>query len=616
MDIFILPVPKKMELKTGAYMFSGEESIMLCGGTIPDDTSNARIISRKVFETKGIKSPINRTVGFPEKGCINLVIEKNHSWESYRLDITPDMIVIGSSTSRGLINGVRTFEQILEQTNSTVRCLHIEDRPDFPDRGFYHDISRGKVPTFETLVMLIEKASRYKLNQFQFYVEHVFAFNSNPAIWAGFDVITPEEILELDEYARSLHIDLVPSLASFGHMYEILQNPVYAHLRDLEDFDPEEHSRWYNRMFHHTIDVFNEESYELLGKMFDDYVPLFSSSWFNICCDETVDLGMGRNKKRAEREGVGSLYIGHILRLYEMVKKYNKKIMIWGDILVNHPDLLSRLPGDVILLNWQYRSSITEEQSILFGEQSNRFYNCSGVNGWNRLANDIDEATENIRKMVTYGKGNGAVGILTTDWGDFGHINPLAGSFHGLVLGASLSWNTGALDEGAFDRAFSVIELSDPSGRVGSLLRELGSLYTDWRMMIKGINGLTEEDFKRIPENLLKKSCRRAPVIAQELTELRSKVSIERRIDYDEFIWSARAVAINALTALLAKRKLAGSLGPENKAELEEFSRSVMDLVHDYEAIWRARNKESELYMVAGVFHRIACEAKAIARGE
>jgi len=94
---------------------------------------------------------------------------------------------------------------------------------------------------------------------------------------------------------------------------------------------------------------------------------------------------------------------------------------------------------------------------------------------------------------------------------------------------------------------------------VGSLLRELGSLYTNWRMMIKGIIGLTEEDFKSIPEDLLKKSCRRAPEIAQELIELRSKVSIERRIDYDEFIWSARAAAINALTALLARRKLAGS---------------------------------------------------------
>ncbi|HUT63373.1 MAG TPA: glycoside hydrolase family 20 zincin-like fold domain-containing protein [Anaerolineae bacterium] len=615
MDVYILPVPKKLTFKKGVYRFSGEESIMLCSGTAPDNYDNARIVSLKVLETKAINSPINRTTGLPEKGCINLVIEKNHSWESYRLDITPDMIVIGSSTPRGLINGMRTFEQILEQTGSTIQCLHIEDSPDFPDRGVYHDVSRGKVPTFETLRMLIEKASRYKLNQFQFYVEHVFAFRSNPEIWAGFDVITPEEILELDTYARSLHIDLVPSLASFGHMYEILQNPVYAHLRDLEDFDPEEYSRWHNRMFHHTIDVSNEESYELLGNMFDDYLPLFSSPCFNICCDETVDLGMGRNKERAEREGVGNLYIGHILRLYEMVKKYNKKIMIWGDILVNHPDLISRLPGDVTLLNWQYRADVTDTQSKLFGENSNWFYNCPGVNGWNRLANDINEGTVNIRKMVTYGKENGAVGILTTDWGDYGHVNPLAGSFHGLVFGASLSWNTGKLDEKAFDRAFSVIELSDSSGRVGSLLRELGSLYTNWRMMIKGINGLTGEDFTAIPENILKKSCRRAPEIAQELIKLRATVPIKRRIDFDEFIWSARAVAINSLTALLARRKIMGNLGTEHSAELIEFSHSVMDLAHDFEALWRARNKESELYMVTEVFYRIAREAEAIARG-
>ena len=85
MDINILPLPKKLDFKRGTFRFSNEGTILLCGGAFPDNINSARIVSEKVFETKGIKLPINRTVDFPEKKCINLVIEKNHLWESYRL---------------------------------------------------------------------------------------------------------------------------------------------------------------------------------------------------------------------------------------------------------------------------------------------------------------------------------------------------------------------------------------------------------------------------------------------------------------------------------------------------------------------------------------------------
>ena len=43
-------------------------------------------------------------------------------------------------------------------------------------------------------------------------------------------------------------------------------------------------------MGHHTIDVSNEESIALVGSLIEQYVPLFRSEKFNICCDETFDL--------------------------------------------------------------------------------------------------------------------------------------------------------------------------------------------------------------------------------------------------------------------------------------------------------------------------------------
>ncbi len=612
MELYILPLPKTLTPRTGSFSVAEGLEIHLCPNCGFEETEIARILSGTIHETRGFSAPLARTIGEPEAGCCNLVRREGLAPEEYRLEISADRIIIEASTTRGLLYGIRTLQQIFEQTGKSIPCLSIQDSPDFENRGFYHDISRGKVPKLETMRLLIEKASRYKLNQMQFYVEHVFAFRRNPAIWKGFDVLTPDEALALDDYARSRQVDLVPSLASFGHMYEILQNPAYSHLSEFRTFDPSKQLLWKNRMEFHTIDISNEDSYALLGQMFDDYLPNFSSKWFNICCDETWYLGMDRNKERAEREGTGEMYLSHVLRLYEMVRKHDKRVMMWGDILVKYPALLDRLPKDIVLLNWEYGSGVTDKQSVLFGSKPNPWYNCPGVWGWSKFINTIDSGCKNIRAMIDYGKSNHAVGILNTDWGDYGHINPLAGSFHGMALGAALSWNTAGPDDPAFDRMVSVTELSDPTGRAASLLRELGGLHCRWRVMLEGFESPSAQ---KLPDALITNSCRRAPAIQKELELLRKKVPAERRIDYDEFIWSARAVALNGRLALLSRRKRAHKLGHQNAVELKQFARDMRALAKDFSVIWRVRNKESELFRITGIMEGIAKEAEAIARG-
>ena len=172
MHICLLPAPREILYLKDAFTFHEGVKILLCGKCGVTDVSAARILSG-VISAAGKTAPpsIAKTAGGPEKGCCNLIIEDGHAPEEYRLDIMPERIVIGAATSRALLYGVRTLQQILEQSGKGAPCLSIKDYPDFENRGFYHDISRGKVPRLETMKLLLEKASRYKLNQVQFYVE-------------------------------------------------------------------------------------------------------------------------------------------------------------------------------------------------------------------------------------------------------------------------------------------------------------------------------------------------------------------------------------------------------------------------------------------------------------
>ena len=91
------------------------------------------------------------------------------------------------------------------------------------------------------------------------------------------------------------HVELVPSLATFGHLYQALSTRSFGHLAELEAGPGRKYS-WIDRQIHHTLDVSNPESFEFVKSMLDQYIPPFSSNKFNICCDETFDLGTGKNK--------------------------------------------------------------------------------------------------------------------------------------------------------------------------------------------------------------------------------------------------------------------------------------------------------------------------------
>lgn len=94
--------------------------------------------------------------------------------EDYTLKITEDRIVLAAEGIEGAFYGIQTLRQIF--THDKIPCLYIEDRPDFSYRGFYQDITRGRVPKLEWLKQLVDQMAYYKLNSLQLYVEHTFAF--------------------------------------------------------------------------------------------------------------------------------------------------------------------------------------------------------------------------------------------------------------------------------------------------------------------------------------------------------------------------------------------------------------------------------------------------------
>ena len=105
---------------------------------------------------------------------------------------------------------------------------------------------------------------------------------------------------------------------------------------------------------HYTLDAVNPESLDFVYGMLDELIPLFTSGKFNICCDETFDLGEGRNREIAAKVGKDRLYLDFVKKIISHVKSNGKTVMMWGDILMNCSEAAKEIPEDVVILNWDY----------------------------------------------------------------------------------------------------------------------------------------------------------------------------------------------------------------------------------------------------------------------
>ncbi len=407
----------------------------------------------------------------PRHTDLHEVIDPSLEPEAYRLEIVVSHIQIAAADVRGLAYGRTTLEQIRAQCADELPQLRIDDAPCYPVRGLYHDVSRGKVPTLSTLLELADICARLKLNQLQLYIEHTYAYVAFPEVWQDADPLTAEEIRTLDAHCASLHIELVPSFSTFGHFYNFLRQKRFAHLNEMECDLSLESFNWFDRM-HQTLDCSHPESIQLVSTLIREVRPLFRSNQFNICADETFELGEGKNRAKALALGKGRLYLDFVKQIIEIVHACGSRPMMWGDIIQEHPALLSEIPPDVTLLEWGYAATIETAAMQALQEQHRPFFVCSGTQAWNRFLPDYPRARENISNMATEGFRHRASGYLVTDWGDFGHIAPLAASLPSIAYAAACAWNVAQSCDrpDAVEHAISLHLFNDPTGQ---LLRHL-----------------------------------------------------------------------------------------------------------------------------------------------
>lgn len=530
--------------------------------------------------------------------------------EGYRLQVAPTQVRVTASTPTGVLYGVQTLRQMVRQAGAVLPCALVEDEPKLSDRGLSYDVSRGRVPTLEELKRQADLCSFYKLNQLQLYVEHTYLFREFSEVWRRNTPLTAEEILELDAYCGTLGIDLVPSLSSFGHLYDVLRTKTYSHLCELEDAEREEYSLT-GRMAHHTVNVSDEESFAMVAGRIEEFMGLFSTGYFNICGDETFDLCKGRSRALGEERGVKRVYLDFLKRLCDLVGKNGKIPMYWGDVLLEKPGLLSEMPQDAICLNWEYYPEVTEEKTRLLTEAGvKHMYLCPGVQSWNHLINRHSDAYRNISLMCRNAHKYGAQGVLNTEWGDLGHIAHPEFSTVGQIYGAAFSWSDQPMAEEEINRAISVLQYGDAKGELVSLFRDLADTEcVNWWHAVQYKEEQQGRAVRREKEPLSRillvglevaqSRLLRGRELSDRLYGKLTEVSPQGKRDVCAYLVMGEGQELLTRTGRALYERSQGRPLTDRPGELAV---RIEYWLAEYQKLWRSVSKESELFRVTEVF--------------
>ena len=403
------------------------------------------------------------------KKSLTVKIDDSKSLENqgYILHISTDKIKITAHDKQGAFYAKMTLQQIVRQCaeKKKIPCLVIYDYPDFLNRGVMLDISRDKVPKMESLKKFINTLAEWKINQFQLYTEHTFAYKNHKSVWKDYSPMTAKQIQELDSYCKKRFIDLVPNQNSFGHLERWLGYKEYNEMAEVPSYPS-------------VLNPVNPRSIKFIEELYDELLPNFSSKLFNVGCDETWQLGTGGSSNAVSELGKEQVYYNFLMKIYDLTQKHNKTMMFWADMLYGHPDYFKKLPSNSIALVWGYIAGQLGEPTISkFGKAGCRFYVCPSTCTFNSHFGRTSNMIQNVRDAVGNGRKFGAEGLLMTIWGDQGNWQQLPFEYPGLAYAAATSWNYKGNKNIDIPLALDKNLFLDSSNIVGKVIYELGESY-------------------------------------------------------------------------------------------------------------------------------------------
>ena len=233
------------------------------------------------------------------------------------------------------------------------------------------------------------------------------------------DTYSLDEMHELVKYGDEKGVSLIPVFENLGHMEKFFAYPQLENLSECENEQKE--GRGFSAALRGTCGCSsNEKLYEFFEKYISEVSSVFTSPYIHMGLDEPFDFAVcPRCRERIKGgESKAQMFLKHILRSYDLVKKLGKTMMMWDDFF-EYADILRELPRDIILCNWNYyfigdlpvghwTGRIKKDWFYLYDKLGFKYLFCAYMGDYS--------SAYNVKALTRYAMKYNPMGAVATSW--------------------------------------------------------------------------------------------------------------------------------------------------------------------------------------------------------
>ncbi len=332
----------------------------------------------------------------------------------------------------------------------------------FPERKIENlsvmcDCSRNAVMSVESVKRFIRHLAVMGYNQLMLYTEDTYEVDGEPYFGHLRGKYTKAELKDLDVYANSYGVTLIPCIQTL------------AHLDGLKNWTAE-----YRPVFdcENILLVGDERVYQLIENMLATCRECFSTDLINVGMDEAWLLGAG---KYLAKNGFCDRYeimTKHLEKITELTQKYGFKPFMWSDMFLRvvskdksdpfHDEPIAeefygQLPKGINLIYWDYYHEEENHYERMLnrhdGFKRELWFAGSSFTSY-RFSADNERG---LRAMIPAFNACVKKGVNTfcvTQWGDDGGDGSMFSALRSLVKIASLNYSE---SDDVYEKTFFVV---------------------------------------------------------------------------------------------------------------------------------------------------------------
>ncbi len=456
LDVWLMPQPRQLTLTgtpcdlkhcNGVYAIGTQGVQRRLAADTRDRLRNASGVSLRVMSSAPV-SPclvleLCRNGRVRHRSAIRDAHLKGLGDQGYVLHIDSHGVHAAATGYEGLVYATRTLAQIAAG-RTVLPGISIRDWPAMRYRGIHYDISRGQMPTDDTLRRLCRLIADVKMNLMELYIEDTFQWRSHPTISAP-EAITAEQAKALFRYGTGLQVEIHPMLQVLGHFGIIGSKPGYQQFMVPGGA---------------TVDIRKPEALQFMRELVTEIVEAFPGRFLNVDITEIDDHLFAQTG--TDQEQLTELILQYVMQLREWIRPYGTRLMIAqcqlsaAGSLAGIGSVIDRLPKDIAIGSyytaefyggWERDYPRLQALGIDFMVQA-------WIDSHGHIMPHVRHSMDFSDITVSRGLQHGACGSVTCDWGDAGHYHFAGLTWYPLLYHGVSAWCGGAVDRDYFNQAY------------------------------------------------------------------------------------------------------------------------------------------------------------------